>query len=160
MTGGNSICWEGSCGHALKAPEQLRLVCQLQVCFFLPLAIDCAQRHTPQLRTKLGQLGDVVCNLKPEYTREPQQQSVWHEGVSQLKALQQKNYFAWEQTNSIWLPFHHCCSALRRRFHLFSVQTHQTRGWWISFWRPGSAAQCFHRHTWENTLLSVEQSRY
>lgn len=57
---------------------------------FLPLAVDCAQRHTPQFRAELGQLGDVVCNLKQERIREQKRQFNMKDLVSELKELQQR----------------------------------------------------------------------
>lgn len=57
---------EGGCVIKLRAAETGSSTINL---LFLPLAVDCAQRHAPQLRIKFGQLGNVVCNLWPEYVR-------------------------------------------------------------------------------------------
>lgn len=62
----------------------------------------------------------------------------------------------WEQKKRSSL-FHRCCFPPRRTFYLFYVQTHQTQGWWISSWRPESAAQCFRWRTWKNIMERSSQ---
>lgn len=73
-----SHCLEISCNPERTPSTQVGCVIKLRGAetgsstinpLFLPLAINCAQRHAPQLWFKFGQLGNVVCNLWPECVR-------------------------------------------------------------------------------------------